>query len=82
MTRVLGSIEDKVTSEMNDTFSKPYTAEEVVKTIKQKHPNEAPGPDDVTPFFYQNFWYIIRTDVLRAFLGIFNNNNNKNSEVS
>lgn len=70
--RILATIECKVTNEMNDFLAKPFTVKEVVKAIRQMHPDKAPGPDGMTPLFYQKYWSIINHDVLRAVLGILN----------
>lgn len=70
---ILNALEHKVTPEMNDTIMKPYTEEEVQQAIKQMHPTKAPGPDGMTPLFYQKFWHVIKVDVLHAVLDILNN---------
>lgn len=72
ITTVVDILEHKVTAEMNEMLTKPYTTEEVQKVIKQMHPSKSPGPDGMTPLFYQNFWNICKHDVLKEVLGILN----------
>lgn len=79
LSTVLAAIECKITAEMNDTLAKPYTREEVVKTIKQMHLAKAPGPDGMTPLFFQKYWSLINIDVLRAVLGILNHGHDPTS---
>lgn len=76
MDHVLAALECRVTDEMNEKIAKPFTEKEVVHAIKQMHPTKAPGPDGMTPLFYQRFWLIIKHDVLNEVLGILNNSHN------
>lgn len=57
---------------MNKALTKPFTAEEVVIAIKHMHPTKAPGPDGMTPFFYQKSWSICKSDFLHDVLNILN----------
>ena len=36
------------------------------------HPNKAPGPDRMNPFFFQHYWAIIDKSVTKAVLDILN----------
>lgn len=36
--------------------------------------NEAPGSDGLGPKFFQHYWHIIGTDIVKAIQGFFNNN--------
>lgn len=69
---VMNAIDSKVTPEMNEALTKPFTAEEVVIAIKQMHPAKAPGPNGMTPLFFQKFWSICKNDVLPDVLKILN----------
>lgn len=73
MENVLNTLECKVMAEMNELLMKPYTMEEVIKTLKQMHPAKAPGPDGMTPLFVEKYWSVIKSDVLHTVLGILNN---------
>lgn len=70
--RVLRSIPKKVTETMNRELTKSFTKDEVKKALQQMHPTKAPGPDGMTPFFFQKFWNIVGDDVSRTVLGVLN----------
>ena len=57
-----------VTEEMAQSLVRPYTEEEVRTTLFQMHPSKALGPDGMSPFFFQKFWYIVGHDVTSAVL--------------
>lgn len=40
-------------------------------TIKDLHPDRAPGPDGFTGVFYQRAWLIIKNDIMAAMLKLF-----------
>lgn len=55
-----------VTEEMNVVLTRPITATEVHKALKQMHPSKALGPDGFSPAFYQHFWPLVGNDVVEA----------------
>lgn len=73
MEQVLSRMPRKVTDAMGADLTRPYTAEEVSKAVKQMHPLKSPGPDGMSPIFYQKFWHIIRNDVVTFVLDFLNN---------
>lgn len=44
----------------------PISEEEVLRVIKQMHPDKSPGPDGFTGRFYKVCWPIIKGDVMAA----------------
>ena len=60
MDRVLEVVEKVVTDEMAHMVIQPYTEEEVRAALFNMHPSNAPGPDGMSPFFFQKFWHIVR----------------------
>ena len=34
------------------------------------HSSKSPGPDGMSPFFFQKYWHIVGTDVTNAILSI------------
>ena len=52
---VLHTIQPRVSPAMNQTLQEPYTAKEVKAALFQMHPSKAPGPDDMSPFFFQKY---------------------------
>ena len=57
----------QVSEEENNHLTAPYTEEEVKKAVFQMEHNKAPGPDGFPAEFYQNFWEVIKSDLLELF---------------
>ena len=55
MDDVLAFVDRVVTGEMVRNLVRPYTTEEVRIALFQMHPSKEPGPDDMSPFFFQRF---------------------------
>ena len=56
---------------MNRKLIRPIYETEIKEAVFSMHPNKAPGPDGMSPFFFQRFWNIIKNDVIRAVLSFF-----------
>ena len=54
MESVLQAVQRKVTSHMNESLTRPYTADEVRLALFQMHPSKSPRPDDMSPFSFRN----------------------------
>ena len=63
---VLQGIPHIVTTEMNRNLIRPVTDQEISRAIFPMHPNKSPGPDGMSPVFFQKFWHIVKFDVIRA----------------
>ena len=70
MNNVLNLVERVVTPEMNQSLLQNYTAKEVHRALFQMHPSNSPGPDGMSPFFFQKFWHIMGVDVTNAVLSV------------
>ncbi|XP_030930869.1 uncharacterized protein LOC115956706 [Quercus lobata] len=68
-----------VTAEMNDSLTENFQPWEVELALKQMAPLKAPGPDGMLPLFYQNFWDLVRGDVIHDVLGFLNSGSLPNS---
>ena len=51
----LGVIDRRVSDDMNDALLKEFRVEEVRRALKQMHPTKFPGPDGMSPIFFQNY---------------------------
>ena len=70
MGEVIGSVDRVVTEDMAQDLIRPYTADEVKTSLFQMHQSKAPGPDGMSPFFFQKFWHIVGHDVTTAVLSV------------
>ena len=52
----LSAIHPKLTLAMNATLTANFRAEEVWNALQQMHPTKSPGPDGMSPIFYQKYW--------------------------
>lgn len=51
----LNAINQRVSPEMNESLTAKFRAEEVWQALKQMHPMKAPGPDGMSPIFFQQY---------------------------
>nr|XP_027089582.1 uncharacterized protein LOC113710661 [Coffea arabica] len=66
MEEVLEGVPVSITSRLNQTLIQPVEEAEVRVAVFSMHPNKAPGPDGMTPLFFQRYWNDIKTDVVSA----------------
>ena len=57
---------------MNNALLQRYTPDEVRQALFQMHPSKSPGPDGMSPFFFQKYWNIVGSDVTEAILSVLN----------
>ena len=57
----------QVSNEENAFLIAPFTEEEIKKSIFQMENNKAPGPDGFPAEFYENFWEIIKDNLVERF---------------
>jgi hypothetical protein len=60
---LLEKITPRVTSEMNDKLTTPFSPEEVKKAIFSIGDFKAPGPDGLHAVFYKRFWEICGKEI-------------------
>ena len=68
----LNSIPKIVTTEMNESLTGDFQAWKVEVALKQMASLKAPGPDGKPPLFYQNFWELVKGDVIHDILHFLN----------
>ncbi|KAL0396708.1 UNVERIFIED_CONTAM: putative mitochondrial protein [Sesamum calycinum] len=66
------AISARVTDQMLQELSLPFTAEEISKALSQMAPLKSPGPDGMPPFFFQSYWHIVKYDVVSCTLSLLN----------
>lgn len=68
---ILELVNTRVTEDMNNNLTKPFTAKEINDSLFQIGPLKAPGPDGFPARFYQKNWDVLRDDVMRGVLDFF-----------
>ncbi|KAL0331665.1 UNVERIFIED_CONTAM: putative mitochondrial protein [Sesamum angustifolium] len=66
------AISGRLSEQLLQELSQPYTAEEISKALSQMAPLKSPGPDGMPPFFFQSYWHIVKTDVISTTLALLN----------
>ena len=70
MEGVLEAVEKVVTNDMAHSLTQPYSEDDVRRALFSMHPYKSPGPDGMTPFFFQKFWHIVGHDVTLVVLSV------------
>ena len=52
---ILRGIPNSITNHMNAKLTRPVSGSEIKSALFSMHPNKAPGPDGMTPLFFQKF---------------------------
>ncbi|XP_062020952.1 uncharacterized protein LOC133737412 [Rosa rugosa] len=63
---VLDATPTKLTRSMNESLVQPYTDDEIKAALFQMHPSKSPGPNGMSPFFFQKYWNVVSMDVCNA----------------
>ena len=72
MEDCLNTIPQRMSANIREELSRPYTVEEVTAALFQMGPTKAAGPDGMNALFYQKFWHIVGNDVSSAVLEFLN----------
>lgn len=60
-----------ITGAQNIELLKPVEEIEVKTALFQMHPDKAPGPDGMTPAFFQKHWTIVGRDIVHMVRNFF-----------
>lgn len=63
-SEVVQCIDSKVSAAQNAMLLRPVSEMKVKKVLFHMHPDKSPGPDGMTPGFYQKFWKILSAYVV------------------
>jgi hypothetical protein len=69
---ILDHVPTKVTDDMNERLTRPYSVGEVEQALFLMGANKAPGPDGFTAGFYQLHWDLLGPDIVTAVLDFLN----------
>lgn len=73
MEEAVEAVSYKMSTEMQNELSQPFTEEEVTTTLNQMHPCKASGPDGMSALFFQKFWSVVGKSVIHSTLNVLNN---------
>lgn len=62
--QVIGCISRRVGTRQNETILAEVHEKEVKAALFSMYPDKSPGPDCMTPGFYQKFWNIVKNEVV------------------
>uniref|UniRef100_A0A803PUD0 Reverse transcriptase domain-containing protein n=1 Tax=Cannabis sativa TaxID=3483 RepID=A0A803PUD0_CANSA len=60
---VVGTVSGVVSQAQNTMLLEPISDEEIRRALFQMHPDKSPGPDGMTPGFFQKLWPVVGNDV-------------------
>ncbi|KAL0379072.1 UNVERIFIED_CONTAM: hypothetical protein Sradi_3212700 [Sesamum radiatum] len=63
IAEALGGMTARVSDDMNEALIQPFSPDEVKHLIFQMYPYKFPGPDGLSPVFYQKYWHIVGPEV-------------------
>ena len=63
MEECLNTIPHRITLDMQEVLSRPYSMEDVKAMLFQMGPTKALKPDGMNALFYQKFWHIVGNDI-------------------
>ncbi|KAL0402473.1 UNVERIFIED_CONTAM: LINE-1 retrotransposable element O protein [Sesamum latifolium] len=72
---VIGGMQPRVSDAMNEVLTQPFTATEVTHAIAQMYPYKSPGPDGMSPVFFQKYWHIVGPETASFVLDFLNHRN-------
>ena len=59
----LSAVNRRVSEAMNADLLKEFKEEEVWRALMQMHPTKSPGPDGMSPLFFQKYWDVVGPQV-------------------
>lgn len=68
---VLNCITRTISEEQNNTLLEAVSDKEVKEAVFHMHPDKAPGPDGMTPAFFQRNWNVVGNEVIKMVRNFF-----------
>ena len=65
--RVLGSVWQSITDDMQDNLLAPFSEEELLRALKALPRDSCPGGDGLLPSFFLHHWYLLKEGLRLAF---------------
>ncbi|KAL8133670.1 hypothetical protein AgCh_008927 [Apium graveolens] len=61
---VINCVSKRVNEDQNLIMLEPVQSKEVKSALFSMHPDKSPGPDGMSPGFYQKYWQVVGTDIV------------------
>lgn len=68
---IIDCVPSSISHEQNAVLTNEISREEVGDALFQMHPDKAPGPDGMTPTFFQRHWKIVGEDIFNLVRNFF-----------
>ena len=68
---ILDGIPRTISDQINKNLTRPVEENEIKIAVFSMNPNKAPGPDGMTPFFFQKLWNVVKKKVVKAIKSFF-----------
>ena len=66
----LSAVGNRVSEAMNAELLRDFKEEEVWRALMQMHPTKSPGPDGMSPIFFQKYWDVVGPQVIQSVIHI------------
>ena len=66
----LNAVGSRVSEEMNAELLREFREEEVWRALMQMHLTKSPGPDGMSPIFFQKYWDVVGPQVIQSVMNI------------
>lgn len=71
-SEVTNYVFSRVNEDQNVAMLAPVDPKEVKSALFSMHPDKSPGPDGMSPDFYQKYWQIVGEDIVELIQHFFN----------
>lgn len=71
VSRVINTVDRRVNPAQNSCMLAPVQYKEVKTTLFGMHPDKSPGPDGMSPGFFQKYWQVVGDDIVKLVQNFF-----------
>lgn len=71
VSRVINTVDSRVNPAQNSCMLAPVQYKEVKTSLFGMHPDKSPGPDGMSPRFFQKYWQVVGDDIVKLVQNFF-----------